>query len=567
MTKTPLRIGFDLDGVLLYNPARIARYPVKLIKKFLHKKVKRFYIPQSPFERFLWRIFHFSSLFLAPGYMIIKELSDAGLIEPYLVTARYKFLEADFKWWLKHMPIKDLFKGIYINELNEQPHLYKEKMMKKLKLDYFIDDNYDIVEHLTETTPTKVFWVCNILDRNIDYFYKFAGLKDALLYLKNHVLKKKVQERKFLLLTEFFYPHWTGIAKAFNRLASDLQVHGYSVSVLTTQFDKKLPEYEVLPDKIEIFRTPYAFKLSRSYYSFKTLSMAWSLIKTHDHIIINSPHSNILPLSIMTKLLGKKLSLFHQGDLSLPRKTGDIIVHFLLERIFDCMSIPAGALADTVSTYTDDYAKSSRFLKYFLYKFKPYIPKTVLSEEKPSPKFKSRLDKLKKDHVLIGFAGRFVEEKGFDILLDSMDAVQEVIPKAKFVFAGVNKMEYEKFYELLQAKIFAHEDDLVFLGLLKEPELAYFHKQNDVFVVSSRSDCFPLTQMEAVRAGTPLVVTDIPGARMIVKSTHCGKIVPPENSTKLAAAIIDVIQKRDTYKVHIPAAQAFLDRYEKPPYY
>jgi len=47
MPKRPLRVGFDLDGVLLYNPARIARPLVAFVKKhFLKKRTKLFLYPK-----------------------------------------------------------------------------------------------------------------------------------------------------------------------------------------------------------------------------------------------------------------------------------------------------------------------------------------------------------------------------------------------------------------------------------------------------------------------------------------------------------------------------------------
>lgn len=178
MAKKPLKVGFDLDGVLLYNPARIARHPVEIFKRaFFPKRLHKFYIPSSEAEKLMWRVFHWSSLFIAPGFAEIKKLSREGKIEPYIVTARFDFLEPDFNNWIKKMRIHDSFKGTFLNKKNEQPHIFKEKVVKKLGLDIFIDDNWDIVEHLSKTTPAKTFWIYNIFDRKIDYPHRFPSLK------------------------------------------------------------------------------------------------------------------------------------------------------------------------------------------------------------------------------------------------------------------------------------------------------------------------------------------------------------------------------------------------------
>lgn len=187
----PIRVGFDLDGVILYNPARLARTIVKNFKrKFIPKRENTFYVPGTKPEQFLWEIFHWSSLFIAPGFEDIKKLAQQGIIEPYIVTARFGFMHKSYLNWLKKMKIHHDFKGAYMNTHNEQPHIYKEKMIKRLKLDYFVEDNWDIVSHLSKKTPAKVFWVYNLFDRKIDYKRKVPSLAQAIEHLLEHAHEK-----------------------------------------------------------------------------------------------------------------------------------------------------------------------------------------------------------------------------------------------------------------------------------------------------------------------------------------------------------------------------------------
>jgi hypothetical protein len=183
-----IKVGFDLDGVLLYNPARIVRAPVVQFKhKFFPKKEKVFYVPSTPPERFLWHIFHLSSIFIAGGFSDIKKLREKGIIEPYLVTARYDFLKPDLKRWLRLMKAHDTFEGVFMNENNMQPHLYKEKMVKRLGLDVFVEDNWDVVSHLNKTTTSKNLWIYNIFDRSIHYPLRFPSLKKAVTHIEKTI--------------------------------------------------------------------------------------------------------------------------------------------------------------------------------------------------------------------------------------------------------------------------------------------------------------------------------------------------------------------------------------------
>jgi hypothetical protein len=183
-----IKVGFDLDGVLLYNPARIVRAPVVQFKhKFFPKKEKVFYVPSTPPERFLWHIFHLSSIFIAGGFSDIKKLREKGIIEPYLVTARYDFLKPDLKRWLRLMKAHDTFEGVFMNENNMQPHLYKEKMVKRLGLGVFVEDNWDVVSHLNKTTTSKNLWIYNIFDRSIHYPLRFPSLKKAVTHIEKTI--------------------------------------------------------------------------------------------------------------------------------------------------------------------------------------------------------------------------------------------------------------------------------------------------------------------------------------------------------------------------------------------
>jgi len=184
--KKPLKVGFDLDGVLLYNPARIVRLPVSILTRILFKKKGiKFYIPKSEFEKIVWHIFHFSSLFVAPGLDHIETLVKNNKIEAHIITARYSFLEHDLHRWEHKLDKNEIFKSINYNKKDEQPHLFKERMIKSLELDVFIEDNIDIVRHLTNKTSADVYWIYNIVDHFVKYPFKFPHLIHAIKHLES----------------------------------------------------------------------------------------------------------------------------------------------------------------------------------------------------------------------------------------------------------------------------------------------------------------------------------------------------------------------------------------------
>lgn len=292
------------------------------------------------------------------------------------------------------------------------------------------------------------------------------------------------------------------------------------------------------------------------------------MLSRYGAVVVNSPNSNILLYAALAKLYRKKLAIYHQGDLTLPRQTGNVLMHRFLEVIFDIMTIPAFLLCDIASTYTQDYAENSRVMKYALKKFRPYVPSFKLSDvtdraaSPASKKFAATMSFLSARHTLVGFAGRFVEEKGYDILIKVAPEVAKKIPNVLFVFAGKTAIDYEPFYEKHRSAIEKNEKYFKFFGLLSGNDLTTFYEVLDVFVIPSRSDCFPTTQIEVIQKKIPIVVTDIPGARMLVKSSGFGKIVAKDDPRDLAHGIIEVIaHKKNILKNH-KKSLAFLKEYE-----
>ena len=173
------------------------------------------------------------------------------------------------------------------------------------------------------------------------------------------------------------------------------------------------------------------------------------------------------------------------------------------------------------------------------------------------------------DGPLVGFAGRFVEEKGFDVLLRAVPLVLSEIPTARFVFAGETNVVYERFYERWQSVFDGLGSAMVSVGLvLDRQRLADFYAMCDWFVLPSRTDCFAAVQLEALLCGTPLVVSDVPGAREVVNVSGMGRLARPNDPTALAAAIVASLRQPLPRPARADVAALFdpvvaIDRYEE----
>lgn len=192
MKSHPLRVGFDFDGVILYNPLRVIRPLMSYLK--LKKVVKRdqlvFFTPHTSWQSAAWWLAHQSSLFPAQGLNKLRPLIASGQIEAHLITGRYPQLAADVHRKLRLFGLTDIFASVNTMPTVQQPHMYKEEMIRLLKLDIFVEDNYDIAAYLTGKSTAELFWVSNALDKHIVFARKFKSVQSVVTELALRVERK-----------------------------------------------------------------------------------------------------------------------------------------------------------------------------------------------------------------------------------------------------------------------------------------------------------------------------------------------------------------------------------------
>jgi len=160
MAKKSLCLGFDLDGVIVDKLVLIPKILIEWsVKSCCGTDFYRF--PKSQIEQRIRKISHFY-LFrrsLRKNIEFIRKLKKQGY-KLYVISGRYSFLEEETMDWLKKKGLENLFEKVFINRENEQPHLFKEKIIKKLDLDYYFEDDVKTFKYLKERlAKTKVFLI------------------------------------------------------------------------------------------------------------------------------------------------------------------------------------------------------------------------------------------------------------------------------------------------------------------------------------------------------------------------------------------------------------------------
>ncbi len=131
-------------------------------------------------------------------------------------------------------------------------------------------------------------------------------------------------------------------------------------------------------------------------------------------------------------------------------------------------------------------------------------------------------------------AGRFVREKGIDLLLDAFPRVLTAFPQATLTLLGEGPLEEEL---KQQTQRLGLREKVSFAGLRQNPW--GFFRHADLIVVPSRLDGMPFVAVEALAVETPVVATDCPGGiRELVDDNKWVVLVPPEDPIALAEAIV-----------------------------
>jgi phosphatidylinositol alpha-mannosyltransferase len=139
------------------------------------------------------------------------------------------------------------------------------------------------------------------------------------------------------------------------------------------------------------------------------------------------------------------------------------------------------------------------------------------------------------DGLRIVFVGQAVERKGLPVLLSAFEALREHIP-TELTVIGPTADELSPYLLDMQ--------NVRVLGKVDDETKAHELEQADLLVAPSlRGESFGMVLTEAFAAGTPVVASDIPGYRDVVRDGVDGLLVPPGDAQVLAEALRDLYEE------------------------
>lgn len=142
---------------------------------------------------------------------------------------------------------------------------------------------------------------------------------------------------------------------------------------------------------------------------------------------------------------------------------------------------------------------------------------------------------IKKHVPIVTFVGAIDERKDPITFVQAADLVLKDIPDVCFLLVGdlKNKILVEKIETLISN--YNLKDRIRLLGTRRD--VADILTAASVHVSSSRSEVQPISVIEAMAAGRPVITTDWPGAHELVVNEKTGIVVKKKNYEELANAL------------------------------
>ncbi len=374
---------------------------------------------------------------------------------------------------------------------------------------------------------------------------------------------------RILIALTYYRPHYSGLTIYAEREARALAARGHQVTILTSRFDRSLKAHE-FRDGIEVIRPKIWFHVSKGVIMPSMPAWAWKLARQADIVHLHVPQLDAAPISIICKLLHRPVVLTYHCDLRLPKG----LVHSLANRVSNLANSVTAVLSDIVVTNTRDYAESSPFLQHYLHKTMAVLPPVEVEKITPADleAFRRKFD-IRPEQRIIGIAARLATEKGVEYLAQALPAVLERFPEARVLFVGPYQhvAGEEEYGRRIRAMIEPLGKHWSFLGILPPQEMSAFFHTSEVSVLPSlnSTESFGIVQVESMSCGTPVIASDRPGMCVPVLKTGCGLLVPPADASRLAQAIIAILDKPESYRgqpetfVRLSRPEAVAQEYER----
>lgn len=290
------------------------------------------------------------------------------------------------------------------------------------------------------------------------------------------------------------------------------------------RFKPKGYEYIVLPKIGKTSKT-------RINYGYKRI-----ILKEEYDIIVVGSYYSLSAMLFISFLRRHKIPYILNSDGGFVKN--DKGIRYAMKHHFISGASAYITTGELTTQYLSHYGATGPFWKISFSSLSEEDVSNLSKQEHDKSYFKKKLGIEEQKIVL--YVGQFIHRKGIDVLLNAV--VEIKTPCIVYVVGGEPTEEYKSIVEKHDLK------NVKFIGFQDKEGLVEYYRSADVFVLPTREDIWGLVVNEALGMGVPVVTTDMCIAGVELINGINGKIVPANDSSKLAVAIDDIIGDSDRYE-------------------
>ena len=130
------------------------------------------------------------------------------------------------------------------------------------------------------------------------------------------------------------------------------------------------------------------------------------------------------------------------------------------------------------------------------------------------------------------------------VMFENLDSVEKI--ENQIAYVGRNS--YEKGIDILKAAESEINGNVVYCKDRSLKDAMKIIKSSSIVVVPSRMESLPTTVKEAFYLNVPVIGADVGGIPELIKHNETGLIIPPENPSKLAEAVNELLSDKEKLK-------------------
>jgi len=231
-------------------------------------------------------------------------------------------------------------------------------------------------------------------------------------------------------------------------------------------------------------------------------------------------------LTLFTKLIRRKKMVLtiHGSDINAPN-TNNLIPHLLIKFTLHHSNMIIAVSQDLKLKIIKKFGVSKDKISVIDMGFNPKIF---------YPKNPSNIENNNIFNIL--FVGRLIPVKGVNFLIDALSNIKKSTGfnfKCNIVGTGKEKEFYEKMGVENSIK-----DQIEFLGMKTQPEIAELMRNSDVVTIPSIVEGFGLVAVESLACGTPIIASKVGGLKEIIQDGINGYSITPGKVNELEQKLI-----------------------------